>query len=98
MSLIVFSDKPLSLLLFPFFDRSSKNSCIILWFISLIDYIELSFNYPKTHKEEKIYIFTKSEQNKITNYSINNLNNKNLGILISLYSGLSSLIYLKNNY
>ena len=37
---------------------------------NLIDYIELSFNYPKTHKEEKIYILTKSEQNKITNYSI----------------------------
>lgn len=55
---------------------------------NLIDYIELSFNYPKTHKEEKIYILTKSEQNKITNYSIENLNNKNLGILISLYSGL----------
>ena len=55
---------------------------------NLIDYIELSFNYPKTHKEEKIYILTKSEQNKITNYSIENLSNKNLGILISLYSGL----------
>ena len=55
---------------------------------NLIDYIELSFNYPKTHNTEKIYILTKSEQNKITNYSIENLNNKNLGILISLYSGL----------
>ncbi len=55
---------------------------------NLVDYIELSFNYPKTHKEEKIYILTKSEQNKITNYSIENLNNKNIGILISLYSGL----------
>lgn len=55
---------------------------------NLINYIELSFNYPKTHKDEKIYILTKSEQNKITNYSIENLSNKNLGILISLYSGL----------
>lgn len=55
---------------------------------NLIDYIELSFNYPKTHKDEKNYILTKSEQNKITNYSIENLSNKNLGILISLYSGL----------
>lgn len=55
---------------------------------NIINYIELSFNYPKTHKEEKIYVLTKSEQNKITNYSIENLNNKNLGILISLYSGL----------
>lgn len=55
---------------------------------NLVDYIELSFNYPKTHKDEKIYILTKSEQNKITNYSIENLSNKNLGILISLYSGL----------
>lgn len=55
---------------------------------NLVDYIELSFNYPKTHKDKKIYILTKSEQNKITNYSIENLSNKNLGILISLYSGL----------
>ena len=55
---------------------------------NLIDYIELSFNYPKTHKDEKIYILTKSEQNKLTNFFIENLNNKNLGILISLYSGL----------
>ena len=53
-----------------------------------IKHIELTFNYPIDSKLEKIYVLSKSEQNKITSYCLNNLDNKNLGILISLYSGL----------
>ena len=53
-----------------------------------IKYIELSFNYPKDNKEKSIYILTKYEQNKITNYVLDNRNTKNIGFLISLYSGI----------
>ena len=53
-----------------------------------IKYIELSFNYPKDNKDKNIYILTKHEQNKITNYVLNNCNSKNIGLLISLYSGI----------
>lgn len=53
-----------------------------------IKHIELSFNYPKDNKEKSIYILTKYEQNKITNYVLDNRNTKNIGFLISLYSGI----------
>ena len=53
-----------------------------------IKYIELSFNYPKDNKDKNIYILTKHEQNKITNYVLNNCTSKNIGLLISLYSGI----------
>ena len=53
-----------------------------------IKYIELSFNYPRDNKDKSIYILTKHEQNKITNYVLNNCTSKNIGLLISLYSGI----------
>lgn len=53
-----------------------------------IKYIELSFNYPKDNKDKSIYILTRHEQNKITNYVLNNCTSKNIGLLISLYSGI----------
>lgn len=53
-----------------------------------IKYIELSFNYPRDDNEKNIYILTKQEQNKITNYVLNNCTSKNIGLLISLYSGI----------
>ena len=53
-----------------------------------IKHIELTFNYPKDNKENKIYVLTKREQNKITNYVLENINSRNIGILISLYSGI----------
>lgn len=53
-----------------------------------IKHIELSFNYPRDDKEKNIYILTKQEQNKITNYVLNNCTPKNIGFLISLYSGI----------
>lgn len=51
-------------------------------------HIELTFYYPKSNIENNIYILTKKEQNKITDYVINNLSSKNIGLLISLYSGI----------
>ena len=53
-----------------------------------IKHIELSFNYPKDNKEKSIYILTKHEQNKITDYVLDDINTKNIGFLISLYSGI----------
>ena len=53
-----------------------------------IRHFELSFIYPRDNKETKIYVLSKSEQNKLTNFVLNNLNNRNIGLLISLYSGL----------
>lgn len=53
-----------------------------------IKHIELTFNYPKENKDKSIYILTKHEQNKLTDYVINNLTSRNIGILLSLYSGI----------
>ncbi len=53
-----------------------------------IKHIELTFNYPKDNKENKLYVLTKREQNKITNYVLENINSRNIGLLISLYSGI----------
>lgn len=50
--------------------------------------IDLTFIYPKENKDNKIYVLSKYEQNKLTSYALNNLNNKNIGILLALYSGL----------
>lgn len=50
--------------------------------------INLDFIYPKNHRKQKIYVLTKREQRKITEYALNNLNPRNAGILISLYSGI----------
>lgn len=53
-----------------------------------IKHIELTFKYPKDNKENKLYVLTKREQNKITNYVLENINSRNIGLLISLYSGI----------
>lgn len=53
-----------------------------------IRHFELTFNYPRDNKDSKIYILSKHEQNKLTNYVLENLTNRNIGLLISLYSGL----------
>ena len=53
-----------------------------------IKHIELTFNYPKENKDKSIYILTKHEQNKLTDYVLNNLTSRNIGILLSLYSGI----------
>ena len=53
-----------------------------------LKHIELTFNYPKTNSEKKIYVLTKHEQNKLRDYVLENLSNRSIGILISLYSGI----------
>jgi len=55
---------------------------------NLIDYFSLDFYYPKRFDTNKIYIFSKLEQKKIIDYVINNINIKNLCILLALYSGI----------
>ena len=55
---------------------------------NLIDYFSLDLYYPKREHIHKIYIFNKIEQKKIIDYVMNNLNIKNLCILLTLYSGI----------
>lgn len=50
--------------------------------------VNLDFTYPKNHKKQKLYILSKREQKKITDYILKNTNSKNIGVLISLYSGM----------
>lgn len=44
--------------------------------------------YPKSSKEEKVSVFSKLEQKKLTEYLVNNFDFKNLGLLICLYTGI----------
>lgn len=53
-----------------------------------IKHFELSFIYPKDNKNFKKYILSKYEQRKLTNYVLENLTYRNIGLLIALYSGL----------
>lgn len=53
-----------------------------------IKHFELSFIYPRDNKDSRIYILSKYEQKKLTNYILENLNCRNIGLLIALYSGL----------
>lgn len=54
----------------------------------LINSLSLDFIYPKTTQKDKIYTLSKQEQDKLTNYIIENESAKSLGILLSLYSGI----------
>lgn len=54
----------------------------------LMKHIELTFNYPKIEYTHSIYILNKNEQNKIVDYVLKNLNNRNIGLLITLFSGI----------
>ena len=65
-----------------------KNSLKYAMNQGIMNQIILDFKYPKNHKKQKIYILTKREQKKITEYILDNLTPKNLGVLISLYSGM----------
>ena len=55
---------------------------------NIMKQINLDFNYPKSTSKSKVYILSKSEQKKLTNYVLKNFSNRNIGILISLYSGI----------
>ena len=49
---------------------------------------DLSFYYPKELRSKKMYILSKKEQNKIVRYILNNINNKSIGILLALFTGI----------
>lgn len=54
----------------------------------LIDYINLDFSYPKCSQKNTIYVLSKKDQKKIIEYCYKNINEKNIGIVLALYSGL----------
>ena len=54
----------------------------------IINNINLDFIYPKIGNKDKIYIMQKKDQERLITYIKQNENMKNLGILLSLYSGI----------
>jgi len=54
----------------------------------MINNINLDFTYPKIGNKDKIYIMPKKDQEKLITYIKQNENTRNLGILLSLYSGI----------
>lgn len=55
---------------------------------NIIKNFNLKFNYPKNNITNHMYVLTKREQNILIEYVLNNINNKSIGILISLLLGL----------
>lgn len=55
---------------------------------NLIQNLNLDFIYPKTNLKDKMYILSKQNQDKLTNYILKNQTSKNFGILLTLYSGI----------
>lgn len=53
-----------------------------------INNINLDFTYPKIGNKDKIYIISKEDQERLITYIKQNENTRNLGILLSLYSGI----------
>ena len=54
----------------------------------MINNINLDFTYPKMGNKDKIYIMPKKDQERLITYIKQNENTRNLGILLSLYSGI----------
>ncbi len=54
----------------------------------LIANFNLDFIYPKANTKDKIYTLSKQDQYKLTKYILENQTVKNLGILLTLYSGI----------
>lgn len=54
----------------------------------LIPSFNLDFIYPKVNTKDKIYTISKQDQYKLTKYILENQTIKNLGILLTLYSGI----------
>ena len=50
--------------------------------------INLTFTFPKKNIKRNIDIFEKDEQKKLIKYCHKNLNSRNIGILLALYTGL----------
>ena len=53
-----------------------------------IDYIDLNFYYPCDNTKNKVYSLTKIEQRKIIDYCMNDDDQRNMGIIFSLYTGI----------
>lgn len=54
----------------------------------LICPFDLKFNYPKEDYKKSITTLNTMQQRRLTKYLVNNLDYKNLGILLSLYTGI----------
>ena len=54
----------------------------------LIHNVSLDFIYPKSNSKEKTYTLEKQEQDKLTEYILQNQSIKTMGILLTLYSGI----------
>lgn len=54
----------------------------------LIPNLNLDFLYPKANAKNKIYTLSQRDQDKLTNYILNNQSSRTLGILLTLYSGI----------
>lgn len=54
----------------------------------LIPSFNLDFIYPKVNTKDKIYTLSRQDQYKLTKYILENQTTKNLGILLTLYSGI----------
>lgn len=65
-----------------------KNSLYKAFNENKIKVFRLRFNYPKDNFIKNIYVLSRDEQNKIINYVFDNINNKTIGILLSLFLGV----------
>lgn len=54
----------------------------------LINPFDLKFNYPKEDFKKHIITLNSFQQRRLTKYLVANINYKNLGILLSLYTGM----------
>lgn len=45
-------------------------------------------DFPRNRQEKQLHVFSKEEQNKLQNIILNNITNRNLGILFSLQTGV----------
>lgn len=55
---------------------------------NVIKSFDLKFSYPKNNITNHMYVLTKREQNILMEYVLNNINNKSIGILMSLLLGI----------
>ncbi len=54
----------------------------------LMNYVDLEFYYPNNSVKGKLYVFSKREQKKIIDYTVNRKKGKDIGIVLTLYTGL----------
>lgn len=65
-----------------------KGSLVNAFNKNIIKSFSLNFSYPKVKNVKNKYVLSKYEQNKLMKYVLTNINNKNIGILLSLLSGI----------